>query len=572
MNSQNLQPKDIFNLISRFSPQETPFLEKCLTNRNSLLQQRIVSEHWKKLEDMINDYSPDFVILLARRMPRIYQLLNLNLGSSIVVSDFAIAFIHNKLNGKKVAVVDESVNAGTTLNNVCDRLNACGVAKIKRFAIAKKQGNMQNDISFVRDNKGEYLTWNDQEYRQSSLNTSLALFLQNLPFELEFPVFCTTCSADYNFEKFGSKLKDLDPSFYVHYLDALENVDTGLYRYSVDIFPDKTENTKWRFYLDECGRKIIFVPMINCNPNNENTSFLPNVWKEADTLFGTKSPLCKGCETFPGEARNRLQLYIASLEWAYRSWPTLANALSLDKIELRKEDTSLLFGSDFANLICSEYKKLPEITVSSSSFFPLKTSICESKRINAFCEVIEKYPEIKEKFESVSKKFENSSDGENYCSYFIEFFKTLGEITGENNIDNYMIVDNGYNPNKSDVLKTPYLRLRVGPTFEDILLIMKKYWSKISPELTPRDLHIKVSEILDQQIDQGFVVPVLGMTGQRIFRKGEPRPFNRNIRLALLYMGILTYPEDNIQEIITGLPDDKRRFLHGIIKEYDSMI
>lgn len=570
MNSQNLINDNNFELISRFPKQETPFLNKCLANRNSLLQERIVFRHWKELERMINEYSPDIIILLSRKMPRIYQLLQLNLKS--VVSDFAIAFVHNKLYGKKVAVVDDAVNAGTTLNNVCDRLNACGITEIKRFAIAKKQGNMQNNISFVRDNKGEYLIWNDEKYRQSSLNTSLALFLQNLPFELEFPVFCTTCSTNYDFEKFGSKLKDLDSSFYVHYLDALESVDTGLYRYSVDIFPDKTENTKWRFYLDECGRKIIFVPMINYNPNNENTSFLPNVWKEADNLFGTESYLYKGFETFPGEARNRLQLYMASLEWAYRSWPALANILSLDKIELREEDTALLFGSDFANLICSEYKKLPEITISNSSFFPSQSSICESKRTKSFCEVIEECPEIKEKFESVYQKVENSSDGENYCSYFIEFFKTLGEITGENNIDDYMIVNNEYNPNKSDVSTTPYLRLRVGPTFEDILLIMKKYWSKISPEITPRDLHIKVSEILDQQIDQGFIVPVLGMTGQRIFRKGEPRPFNRNIRLALLYMGILTYPEDNILEIINGLPDDKRRFLHGIIKEYDSMI
>ncbi|MHC2284099.1 hypoxanthine-guanine phosphoribosyltransferase [Bradyrhizobium diazoefficiens] len=70
----------------------------------------------------VRDYSPDLVVLVARKMPRLVEALNLSLGDAVCVSDHAIPFVHPNIKGARVAIVDDIWNVGTTMLRARDRV------------------------------------------------------------------------------------------------------------------------------------------------------------------------------------------------------------------------------------------------------------------------------------------------------------------------------------------------------------------------------------------------------------------------------------------------------------------
>lgn len=145
---------------------------------------------WQELEEKIIAYAPAHVILVARRMPRIWQLLQtldvFRLAGMNVVSNFAIPFMRKKLKAGKIAIVDDSLNVGTTFVGVCEALGQA--AECQCFALSYNRNTAKKP---VHENV-EYAIkegWSDWEYRQKLQKFTEALGLLSLPFELEFPVY-----------------------------------------------------------------------------------------------------------------------------------------------------------------------------------------------------------------------------------------------------------------------------------------------------------------------------------------------------------------------------------------------
>ncbi len=74
-----------------------------------------------------------------------------------------------------------------------------------------------------------------------------------------------------------------------------------------------------------------------------------------------------------------------------------------------------------------------------------------------------------------------------------------------------------------------YLSRRIGPTFCDLKRIMTLLWDKydVLSSMGPREIHLEISKLVDEQVDAGHIVPALNPLGQRIFRKGEGSFLNR---------------------------------------------
>jgi len=97
------------------------------------------SEAWQALVDGVRDYSPDLVVLVARKMPRLVEALNLSLGDyAVCVSDHAIPFVHQNIKGARVAIVDDIWNVGTTMLRARDRVLLAAPREVQLFALAAK--------------------------------------------------------------------------------------------------------------------------------------------------------------------------------------------------------------------------------------------------------------------------------------------------------------------------------------------------------------------------------------------------------------------------------------------------
>lgn len=102
------------------------------------------------------------------------------------------------------------------------------------------------------------------------------------------------------------------------------------------------------------------------------------------------------------------------------------------------------------------------------------------------------------------------------------------------------------------------VRLHIGPTFAQLLVIMQELWR---PEGNRENLHFLLSQLLDEQIDLGFVVPERDDDGNRIFRKGEPAGNNSDIAQLLESMGIPVKPEEDLHAILKGLTESQSQRL-----------
>ena len=264
-------------------------------------------------------------------------------------------------------------------------------------------------------------------------------------------------------------------------------------------------NNKWRFYVDNASNKLTFVPMAHYDPtdhsflNDEN--FLTNINdKEFFKILNSHSS-------------HRLKSYINSLVWGKKSWAFIKNVTALSDIALDLDELNLLFGTQIATEILLLYGNLSE---DYGDLFTLKDKGQSLYFYHAYTELNNKDKNTKIEIE----------EDDLFFNYFIKFFINLAKLISENNESEYAFKDTNYLPTASQIIEDPYLRLLVGPTFNELLRLSKDYFTVKCIDISNKFLHLLVSKTLDRQIDQGFIVPVFDCYGRRIFRKGEPSPYS----------------------------------------------
>ena len=491
-------------------------------SRKFLICDFLEIEKWQELSNNINKFNPDVIILIQPKMPRIYQALqSLNIEVNVdpkdygidinkisfnlfeaqsIISNFAIDYLpNNYLNGKKIAIVDDSLNVGTTLKNVEEKINKRFTAtQIKFFTVYQSESDHIVDV-ILSDN--QRLT--QDEYQEKSNCLASSLLCLPKPFASEFPIFTTTIPEDFYYKDFIADLKKLDLPLQFNRLDSLHYVSVGINKFSVDLFPGHGVNNKWYFCIDNTFNKLVFVPMAHYDPLDDS------IIKDEKFLetFDLKN------SDLDDDALHRLKSYVSSLIFEKNSWTRIKNVTSLPDICLDQNETELLFGVtaaekilSFYNDLHSDYKLLqqPKDTTQTSYFYDAYT------RLNTLDDSSKIKVESKDLF----------------FNYFTKFFVKLGEFVGEDDKNNYKFDFENYQPNLKQVLKNGYLRLRVGPTFNELLRLMKVYFTNRNIEISEKALHNIVSHNLDRQIDQGFIVPTFDCYGRRIFRKGKSSPYN----------------------------------------------
>lgn len=227
-------------------------------NRRAYLDSNIDLDEWRALADKIQAYSPDMVFLLARRMPRLWQLLR---SAGIFAfdvkfaSDFAIDHLAHMIKGKRIAVLDDAVRVGVAMHSALERIRAHAPQEVRCYALAANRlesvPQRRVEVTYRRE-LGRSL------YQRLSARTARALWLLPRPYECEFPVFRISHADGDSFPRF------LEASFgasRVHRLDIPEARGLGLSRFAVDLRPQAGRNDKLRLYHDAYRGELYGVPM-----------------------------------------------------------------------------------------------------------------------------------------------------------------------------------------------------------------------------------------------------------------------------------------------------------------------
>ena len=96
-------------------------------------------EAFPELQRQIQEYRPDVLILTARKMPRLWEALRMELSCDpLIISDLAIPFISSRLKHSRIAIIDDVVNRGSTLQHIAEMVNTYNPAEVKLFSLAKR--------------------------------------------------------------------------------------------------------------------------------------------------------------------------------------------------------------------------------------------------------------------------------------------------------------------------------------------------------------------------------------------------------------------------------------------------
>lgn len=109
----------------------------------------------------------------------------------------------------------------------------------------------------------------------------------------------------------------------------------------------------------------------------------------------------------------------------------------------------------------------------------------------------------------------------------------LAQMIGVDNPSGYSVT---WPFSHAEIQKDPYLRLRIGPTFADLVILVEKLADTCNCPITG-SIERGVSLVIDMCVDQGSIVPTFAHypTGSfRIYRRGEQNQYRKVVFRAQL--------------------------------------
>lgn len=471
-------------------------LSRILThNRSAYTKAMFDLDGWERLSDKIAAYMPHYVISAARKMPRLVQLLQsgsepLFNFDAIFVSDFAIEYLASELKDKRIAVLDDSLNVGSTFRHIVERLSRYGIEGCECFCLTRKDGCGQafpGNTTMLECYHDDHI--DEATYRKNATKLSMGLWMLNRPLECEFPVFVIRDLPEdvlNNLEEFFKKAGKL-----VQQINMPDAVNYGFRRFNLIRDVENGLNEKIRFYVDSLIHELVIVPMAY--------SYQPDL-----------SP-----------AERIRERFLASMLMFKNFSSDLPQP---GTIEFLQDEAALLFGAEEAKVMANLWK---------GKILPERRSL---KAPRIFYE--EEWPKIKPLCKIKDLCFLND------C--FVGIFNAIAD---------FYKADSGHD----------YERLCKGLTFEELVKILKEFWTTTTQGLNA--LPSRLSQLLDEHIDNGFVVPMTDRTGRRIFRKGEPYAWHRAAREVLAFVQEEFNPANDLNMAIEQLPpEDKQRFIKMMLR------
>ena len=483
-------------------------------------------ENWKALARAVCRYDAEIVVLVARKMPRLMEILDLSFPrGSTVLTDLAIPFSHQLFKDKRVAIVDDIINVGTTMGNAQQQAEACGAAQCKLFALgARKHSNRipLSELLLVEQDPME-----ESEYAEFVRHVPAALQLISKPYDMDFPV--VECflrppfrDRDNIWAWFSGRFGDR-----AHLLTSGLEERIGLVRISVDFPAGPGANLKARLYFDTSAGTCNVIPMavpprFSFNPAYAENSWPGTVW---NILSNLASGTPAGAALWVEEPLARAELFVHSLAFVSEVLRETSEILAVqDPLPFSLEDASLAFGPGFARAIADAHE------LDTHTKTDLDERIFRSSKPAAEGEPLRSNmpKEHLEKIESQSKKLAECGD---WSGAFCALFESLSDAVGAANVSSYKLNW----PFNADIVKDkPYLRLRVGYSFKDLVSFFQTTCSRFIESALP--IRSIVSILLDQFIDSGALVPAIANYNgsyYRVYRKGENEFWEKEVNRVL---------------------------------------
>jgi len=461
---------------------------------------------WAELCRRVNAWRPDVVVLVARKMPRVSEYLRFDFGREcLVISDLAIPFAHRELRRARVAIVDDVVNVGTTVRHACDCALASGAMDARVFAL----GRSQEYEATVPLECAHPDVLPAESYRKLVRWIPSALRTLAKPFEVEFPVIRCRFALPFNSSvQILRWLRDRFGSECVHDLTA----GHPLRRVTVDLPNANAENTKLRLYLDDGAGVCNLVPF--AVPQSLSCFPAPGCRLARQLLVAGLKAL-ESCppaaQLWEEESTIRLQMFASSLDAGVGALDDLGEVLVATQVSVcDPSDARLLFGPRVAEAL----NAAPNPASIDPYPLPSATPVRSESETLPFFSHCDKLAE--HHFLDLVRRDASASDP---CSIFASVFDALARLVGALDPSKYALT---WPYSYEDIARRPYLRLRIGPTFQDLVAIMDALVPDDLPVALPtRNL---VSAMLDDGIDSGAVVPTIAHYdghAYRIYRKGE---------------------------------------------------
>lgn len=483
MSAQNLLEKD------------STFVAKSSTGRG----------WWEVLADSLRQFQPSVVVLIARKAPRIAQAFQLEFGRSVlVISDLAIPFSGAELNGARVAIVDDVVNVGSTLLRAKEAVLKVGAAEVSLFVIADSAS--ESRLEGLDDLVVADPTPLVRESREA-MSAEIPGRLQCLgrPYDLDFPLLrCPMPADDEGFSRLRIVLSERYGAENVYDLSTPLGAEAGVRRLTVDLASPLSTPSKIRAYMNERTRECVLAPIRLQTPipsDRPGDSWAQRIWAEVEAE-----------DVEDEEAKGRLRVYLDSLAVGFRFVARNSDVFRCDiEHPLLAGEAELVFG--------------PRITGAMRFLVGWPLMIDAAVDEGSSDQPIAASPFLKAARDqgligAVQERLEGTGDE---LSAFIEFFNTLAEWVGADNPDGFRL---DWPFSLAEIQSEPYRRLRIGPTFADLVLIIEE----LSPQLATQEAWSIVSRLLDRFIDEGGVVPTTTTYDgalYRIYRKGEKDPRDR---------------------------------------------
>jgi hypothetical protein len=488
---------------------------------------------WHDLARHISAYKPDVIVLVARKMPRIREALDIEFcPGAIEITDWAIPFSHSILNKSRVAIVDDVINRGSTVENASKHVMACGASDVRFFALAKtSHADLLNDkLQCARNTP-----LNEEELRDFAYRVPEALSLVNKPFDLGFPVI--PCTFAIPFREYSDIREWLIRIFGP---EAVHNPTTPLgykhqfQRLSIDLGMGKPGICKIRLYIDEriqeCNMVPFWIPPVlpveGLVARTTEAKAVDALLMEALDNAPVDSML------WPDEARVRAYLFIAGLELGQKALELMQDIFVLRGPELFNEtDARLAFGPAIKHASCltigKDHVSIPELKLTDEYTSPFLEK-CKDFDNGQFMDKMR--DAVPANLGPLSIEI-----------LFDELFTRLSKFVGAANYKDYSL---SWPFTKNQISRNPYLRLRIGPTFDDLVHLMSGMLDS-DLRLSEDSIRSAVGDLLDRFIDEGVVVPTItSYEGKfyRIYRKGENGHRDKAIQRALLSLDHLGRP------------------------------
>lgn len=477
---------------------------------------------WQKMLAQIQEFRPDVVVLTARKMPRVVEVLRTHLGEhAIVISDLAIPFSSDCLADARVAILDDVVNVGSTLEHIAELVQQRSPSAIRLFSLAARTSNgvkTSREIIF-----GHPAELTEKEYVSYVRTVPAVISHICKPYDLVFPVL----QARYQipFRSATDVVGFLERKFEVQNVRVIPTpyANSPIRRVSLLLSTENTQpHIKLRLFFNDATGSCCIVPMVipHCIEEGNMPVRLP--W-----VLGVRNRLKEALPSesaVSSEALSSILLFTSSLDWFFSGEISdyFDSFLQFEKDPFSIPDAKAVFGLKVEGILA---EMLPEMSNYKELVSPNETKTQDFAELgnSPFLENFQTDSLVENAVKILKQNgLPSSNHGIDCYGYLLALMEALSKLVGGERPNEYKAV---WPYTLEEINKNPYLRLRIGPTFTDIVAICARMYELMTNlHSTPVNLAKTLSVTLDALIDQGAIVPTFAnYEGKifRIYRRGE---------------------------------------------------